>query len=166
MIFFPFLNYHDFPNRTNAEGPRFLPSKYHRNPSISSAASHKSKEPGSSHQWGLCSRRGPVMLARRKGLNTQCTEPEPRSLFSMANTTSDEVSADSFNSSPFCVHFLVAPACTGHAFFLEHWERDSSVFKVSHVIPFLIIFVFLLKLKFLLGSSSIKTRDLSNYRSL
>lgn len=49
---------------------------------------------------------------------------------------------------------------------LEHWERNSSVFKVSQVIPFLIVFVALLELKFLLGSSSFKTRDLSNYRSL
>lgn len=114
-IFFPFLNYHDFPNRENAEGPRFLPSKYHQNPSISSAPSQKSKGPGSSHQWGLCSRRRPVMLAQRKSLNTQCMEP--RYLFTMATTNSDEVSADSFNSSPFCVHLLFAPACTGHASF-------------------------------------------------
>lgn len=127
MIFFPFLNYHDFPNRANAEGPRFLPSKYHRNPSISSAASHKSKGPGSSHQWGLCSRRGPVMLAWRKSLNTQCMEPT--SLFSMANTTSDEVSTDSLNSSPFCVHLLFAPACTGHASFSSIGSRTLQFLR-------------------------------------
>lgn len=63
-------------------------------------------------------------------------------------------------SSPLCS--CLYRACI----LLEHWERDSSVFKVRHVIPFLIIFVVLLKLKLLLGSSSLKTRDLSNYRSL
>lgn len=96
--------------------------------------------------------------------NARSRSLDPFSLWPIPPQTKSPLTPSPAAPSEF-ISFSLLPV-QGMHFFLEHWERDFSVFKVSHVIPFLIIFVFLLKLKFLLGSSSIKTRDLSNYRSL